>query len=169
LAGPLIVTADFAADDFAWLEGLRRAHYPVEFNRVPVHLTMFQGLPPSTIDGIKHQLAIHSAAPRPRAILAGLMSFTSGVAFRVVSDELEAIRDAIADHFHGLLCGPDAAGWRPHITIQNKVSPKEAKELLDGLGRDFKPRPLGIAALSVHRYRGGRWETLASYSFRGAS
>ena len=169
MAGPLIVTADLAIPDFAWLEGLRRAHYPAEHNRVPAHLTMFQGLPPSAVDEVRRQLALHSAGPPPRATIAGLMNFSNGVAFRVVSDDLEAIRDAIADHFHGLLSSPDAAGWRPHVTIQNKVAPKEAKALLEELEREFRPRPLGIAGLSVHRYRGGPWDTLANYKFRGAS
>jgi hypothetical protein len=169
MAGPLIVTADFATDDYAWLEGLRRAHYPAEHNRVPVHLTMFQGLPPSVAAEIKHQLSVHSAQARPRATIAGLMNFTNGVAFRVVSDELEAIREAIADHFHGLLPAPDAAGWRPHVTIQNKVAPKVAKALLHQLEQEFRPRPLGIAGLCVLHYRGGPWETLATYKFRGAS
>ena len=167
MAGPLIVTADFAPADFAWLEGLRRAHYPAEINRVPVHLTMFQGLPPSAVEEVKGQLKLHSAGPLPRAMIAGLMQFEAGVAFRVVSDDLDSIREAIADHFHGLLSAPDAAGWRPHITIQNKVPPKKARTLLSELERDFRPRPIGIAGLSVHRYRGGPWETLASYRFRG--
>ena len=167
MAGPLIVTAEFAPDDYAWLEGLRRAHYPFDQNRVPVHLTMFQGLPPSAVDEVRHQLAIHSAAPPPRASLAGLMNLSSGVAFRVASDELETIRDAIAGHFHGSLCAPDAAGWRPHITIQNKVPAREAKALLDRLAADFTPRPLGVCGLSVHRYRGGPWETVGAYKFRG--
>ena len=166
MAGPLIVTADFSPSDHGWLEGLRRAHYPAELNRVPVHLTMFQGLPPSAVDEVKQQLALHAAGPPPKAMIAGLMNLSGGVAFRVVSEELEAIREDIADHFHGLLCAPDAAGWRPHITIQNKVSPRAAKELLDRLERDFHPRPLGIAGLTVHRYRGGPWETLANYKFR---
>lgn len=167
MAGPLIVTADFAPPDYAWLEGLRRAHYPAELNRVPVHLTMFQGLPPSALEDVKHQLALHSRRPPPRATIAGLMLFNEGVAFRVVSDELDATRDSIADHFHGLLSGPDAAGWRPHITIQNKVAPRQARALLGELERDFRPRPLGIAGLSVHRYRGGPWETVGTYRFRG--
>jgi hypothetical protein len=169
VTGPLIVTADFAADDFAWLEGLRRAHYPAEQNRVPVHLTMFQGLPPSVVDEVKHQLSLHSAGRPPHATIAGLLNFTNGVAFRVVSVELEAIREAIADHFHGMLSAPDAAGWRPHITIQNKVAAKEARSLFEDLNQDFRPRPLGVSGLSLHRYRGGPWETLAKYQFRGAS
>lgn len=167
MAGPLIVTADFSPADYAWLEGLRRAHYPAEQNRVPVHLTMFQGLPPSAVEEVKQQLSLHSAGPQPKATIAGLMNLSGGVAFRVVSEELEAIRDDIADHFHGLLCAPDAAGWRPHVTIQNKVSPRAARALLDELERDFRPKPLGIAGLTVHRYRGGPWETLATYRFRG--
>jgi len=167
MSGPLIVTADFAAPDFAWLEGLRRRNYPVEHNRVPAHLTMFQGLPPSAVEEVKRQLALHSAEPPPRASIAGLMNLSSGVAFRVVSDELETIRLSIADHFHGLLCAPDAAGWRPHVTIQNKVTTRQAKALLVELERDFRQRPLGISGLSVHRYRGGPWETVGTYPFRG--
>jgi hypothetical protein len=169
MAGPLIVTVDFAPADFAWLEGLRRAHYPADLNRVSAHLTLFQGLPPSAVAEVRHQLALHSAGPPPRATIAGLMNLSNGVAFRVVSDELEAIRESIADHFHGLLCAPDAAGWRPHITIQNKVAPKQAKALLAELERDFHPRPLGISRLALHRYRNGPWETLARYPFRGNS
>ena len=169
MAGPLIVTADFAPPDFAWLEGLRRAHYPAELNRVPVHLTMFQGLPPSAVDEVRRQLALNTAAPAPRAVIAGLMNLGSGVAFRVVSDELEGVREAIADHFHGMLCAPDASGWRPHVTIQNKVPAKQAKALIDQLEDSLRARPLGIAGLSVHRYRGGPWETLSTYKFRGPS
>jgi len=130
---------------------------------------MFQGLPPSAAEEVKQQLALHVAEPPPRATIAGLMNLSSGVAYRVVSDDLEAIRETIADHFHGMLCAPDAAGWRPHITVQNKVPAKQAKQLLDRLEQEFRPRPLGIAGLSVHRYRGGPWETLASYKFRGTS
>jgi hypothetical protein len=169
VAGPLIVTADFTAVDFSWLEGLRRAHYPAEQNRVPVHLTIFHALPPSVEDEAKHQLAIHAAGPPPKAMLAGLMNLGSGVAYRVVSDELESIREAIADHFHGMLSAQDSAGWRPHITIQNKVPAKQAKALLDQLESSFRPRPLAIAGLSLHRYRGGPWESLGCYKFRGAN
>ena len=165
--GALIVTADFAADDFAWLEGLRRAHYPLELNRVPVHLTMFRALPPSASEEAKRQLALQAANPAPRAMIAGLMDLGGGVAFRVTSDDLDAIRDELAEHFHGLLGAQDAGGWRPHITIQNKVRNKQARALLAELERQFHPRPLRIAGLSMHRYLGGPWETVATYRFRG--
>jgi len=167
MPGPLIVTVDFAPADFTWLEGLRRAHYPAERNRVPVHLTLFHALPPSSEEEVRRHLALHAAGPAPPAMIAGLMDLGGGVAFRVVSDDLDSIRNEIADHFHGLLGAQDSAGWRPHVTIQNKVPPKSARALLAELERDFRPRPLGIAGLSLHRYRDGPWETLARYPFRG--
>jgi hypothetical protein len=163
----LVVTADFAPDDFAWLEGLRRRHYPMERNQVPVHLTMFHALPPSALDEAKRQLSLAAALPAPRAELAGLMDLGGGVAFRVVSDELDGIRLEIADHFHGMLTAQDSGGWRPHITIQNKVPPRVARALIAELERGFRPRPLAIGALSLHRYLGGPWETMARYPFRG--
>lgn len=165
----LIVTADFTADDFAWLEGLRRAHFPPERNRVPVHLTMFHALPPSVEEEAKRQLADQAKGRAPRAAIPGLMDLGGGVAFRVVSDELDLMREQIAEHFHGMLSAQDAGGWRPHITIQNKVSGKQARSLLAELEREFRPRPLGIAGLSLHRYLGGPWEEVASYRFRGLS
>jgi hypothetical protein len=163
----LVVTADFAPDDFAWLEGLRRRHYPMERNQVPVHLTLFHALPPSALDEAKRQLALQSARPAPVATIAGLMDLGGGVAFRLVSDELDGIRDELADHFHGLLGARDAGGWRPHITIQNKVSNREARALQTELEREFRPARLGIAGLSLHRYVGGPWEDVGRYPFRG--
>ena len=162
----LIVTAELAPDDFAWLEGLRRAHYPPDRNQVPAHLTLFHALPPSALDEMKRQLALHAAGPRPRAAVAGLMDLGGGVAFRIVSDELDVIRNSIAEHFHGMLGAQDAGGWRPHVTIQNKVAPKAARALLAMLERGFRPRPLGLSGLALHRYLGGPWEPLASYKFR---
>ncbi len=47
MAGALIITAEMAVPDLAWLDQLRRRHYPAERNQVPAHLTMFHALPPS--------------------------------------------------------------------------------------------------------------------------
>jgi hypothetical protein len=57
--------------------------------------------------------------------------------------------------FHGLLGAQDAGGWRPHVTIQNKVPAKEARALISTLERDFRPRPIAIHGLGLHRYSGG--------------
>jgi 2'-5' RNA ligase superfamily len=169
VTGALIVTADLSPPDFAWVDRLRRQHYPGERNTVPAHLTIFQTLAPSALDEARRQLSVASKRPPPKATIAGMMDLGTGVAFRVVSEELDAIREELADHLHGLLSAQDSGGWRPHVTIQNKVKPREAKALLHELKRGFEPRALGISGLSLHRYLDGPWETVARYPFRGVS
>lgn len=163
----LIVTAECGAADFAWLDGLRRRHYPAERNQVAAHLTLFRALPPSVEDEVRRQLAVHASGPPPRAMLSGVMNLGEGVAFRVASYDLDGLRDSLADHFHGLLSAQDDGGWVPHVTIQNKVRPREARALFARLDRDFRSRPLAIAGLGLHRYLGGPWETLGTWPFRG--
>lgn len=88
------------------------------------------------------------------------------MAFRVVSDDLDKIREELASGLHGLLSAQDAGGWRPHVTIQNKVAPKLARELFQSLERGFQSRQLRISGLALHRYLGGPWEPLGNYPFR---
>ena len=168
MAGALIVTAELGKDDFAWLEGLRRAHYPAERNQVQVHLTVFHALPPSSEREVRASLSRLAAEKAPAARIEGLMDLGGGVAFRVVSNGLDLIRAQLADDFHGLLGAQDHGGWRPHITIQNKVAPKLSRALLTSMEKQFVPRPLKIGGLGLHRYLNGPWEKLSAYSFRGS-
>ena len=168
MAGALIVTAELGAADFAWLNGLRRQYYPPERNQIPAHLTMFHAVAPSAERELRGRLADCAAGAAPTALIAGIMDLGGGVALRVVSDELDALRDGLANDLHGLLGAQDTAGWRPHVTIQNKVAPKVARELVRPLEQAFHSRPLRIAGLGLHRYLGGPWETLGVYPFRGS-
>ena len=167
MSGALIVTAAFGAEDFACLNGQRQAFFPPERNQLSAHLTMFHSLPPSVEAEAGRVLAREASAPPPRAIVAGLMNLGRGVAYRIVSDELEAVRRNVADHFHGYLTAQDGQGWRPHVTIMNKAEPAAAKALLRELEAGFTPRPIKVAGLELHRYLGGPWERLGRWSFRG--
>jgi hypothetical protein len=166
MAGALIVTAEIGSADFAWLDGLRRAHYPSERNQVPAHLTMFHALPPSAEAELRGRLGRVTQRQPPKATVAGPMDLGGGVAFRVVSTELDLIREELAADLEGLLGPQDRGGWRPHVTIQNKVAPKVARALMDSLGRSFGSRPLAISGLGLFRYLGGPWERIAVYPFR---
>lgn len=167
MAGALIITAELAAPDQAWLDQLRRAHYPPERNQTPAHLTMFHALPPTVEGEVRRSLARLAAETPPRASIEGLMDLGGGVAFRIVSPDLDAIRRELAVDFHGLLGAQDSGGWRPHVTIQNKVPSREARAVLARMDQDFRPRSLAIAGLGLHRYLGGPWEPVARYPFRG--
>lgn len=166
MAGPLIVIAELAPGDFAWIDALRRAHYPPERNQVAAHLTIFHALPPSAEGELRGRLAQAVRRTPSHATIAGLMDLGGGVAFRVVSPDLDRIREELAEGLHGLLGAQDSGGWRPHITIQNKVAPKTARALEASLERGFSPRPLMVAGLGLYRYLGGPWERIAAYAFR---
>ena len=165
-AAPIIVTALFGKGDAAYFDALRRAHFPPERNQLAAHLTMFHHLPPSLEIELKQRLTGETQrVPAPPARIAGLMSLGRGVAFRIESPELEDIRDRIADAFAPMLTSQDSAGWRPHVTIQNKVEPYQAKALQAELAAEFRPRAVAIAGLAAWWYRGGPWEPLSRHMF----
>lgn len=166
MAGALIITAEIAPRDLAWLDYLRRAYYPADRNHLPAHLTMFHALPPSVEAEVRSTVARNVTGRPPRASIEGLMDLGGGVAFRVVSTDLDLIREELAADLEGLLGPQDRGGWRPHVTIQNKVAPKAARALKDSLERSFAPRSLAIAGLGLFRYLGGPWERIAVYPFR---
>ena len=154
--------------DQAWANSLRRKHYPPERNVVDAHITLFHHLPPSHLPEIKSRLAaLVCECPPPIAHLTEVMMLGSGVAFRVDSAELLSIRDELAHDFCGLLIPQDQARPRLHITVQNKVEPATAKALHAELSNSFRPRLLAISGLAAHYYRGGPWELIARWKFRG--
>ncbi len=166
-AAPIIVLALFGPADFAWLDELRRAHFPPERNLIAAHLTMFHHLPPAIAPELRQRLIADTrGVPRPAARVAGLMSLGGGVALRVESAELAVIRARLADAFAPLLMPQDRAGWRPHVTIQNKVPAAQARALQAELERSFAPRPLAIAGLAAWWYHGGPWAPLSRHMFR---
>ena len=167
MSAPLLVTALFGPGDDGWIQELRRAHYPAERNQVPAHLTLLRHLPPSVESELSRRLGTYAAAPAPRAQVAGILDLGEGTALRVESEELEDIRYDLALALRGLLTPQDMAPWRPHITIQNKVEPREARRLQARLRAGFERRPLAIRGLAVWRYQGGPWEPARQFIFRG--
>ena len=164
---PIIVTALMGAADFAWADGLRRAHFPPERNWLGAHINLFHHLPPSALEEVAGRLKRLGAGPRPAARLTDVMLLGRGVAYRVESPDLLEMRAELADAFAGMLTPQDQAKPRLHITIQNKVTPDAAKALADKLRADFRPRPLVIAGLAAWHYRGGPWEMAMKAMFRG--
>ena len=166
---PIIVAAEFGTADFAWLDGLRRAHFPPERNKIAAHLTLFHHLPPSLLGELDTRLkAATRNVARPAATIGEPMLLGGGVALRVRSDALVRLRADLADAFADMLIPQDRAGWRPHVTIQNKVAPTVARTLHAVLSADPAiARPLQLSGIAIHYYRGGPWEPIARYRFAG--
>jgi hypothetical protein len=128
---------------------------------------MFHALPPSVKDEASSLLKELARGPSPAATVDGLINLGRGVAYRIRSDELADIRQIIADRFTGSMTAQDAANWRPHITVQNKVTPREASALMARLEEAFQPRAVGIHGLALHAYDGGPWLLVGRWPFRG--
>ena len=166
-AAPVIVTAMMGAADQRHFDRLRTTHYPPERNHLPAHITLFHQLPPSCRDELNGLIrTIAADTPPPAATVRDLHSLGRGVAFRIESPELLAIRTRIADRLHGALTAQDRGMPRLHITIQNKVAPEEARVLLAALTGEFRPHRLAIIGLAAHLYRGGPWEPAFARNFR---
>jgi 2'-5' RNA ligase len=98
----------------------------------------------------------------------GLQFFGRGVAIRLASPELLALRARLKDSWESWLTSQDRQTWRPHVTIQNKVPPADAKQLHADLGQTFRPFPILAHGILLWRYEGGPWASLGGFPFAGA-
>jgi 2'-5' RNA ligase superfamily len=167
LTAPIIVSALFGPEDHCWFDAQRKAHFPPDRNVLAAHLTLFHHIPPSVKAELCQRLKNACLKPPPRASITALMSLGRGVAYRVDCPGLECIREELVDAFAPLLMPQDKAGWRAHVTIQNKVESQAAKSLLTTLTATFHPRPLEIAGLAAWWYRDGPWEAIGAWRFGG--
>lgn len=169
IGAPIIITAAMGKGDQAWADALRQAHFPPERNFLKAHITLFHHLPPGALPEIKTRLAAMARENGPPpAMLSEVMLMGRGVAFRVDCPALLAMRDELAEGFAGLLTPQDQIRPRLHITVQNKVEPREAKTLYAELSASFQPRPLAISGLAASYYRAGPWEAIQNWSFSGS-
>ena len=136
---------------------------------MPAHVTLFHALPPSAEDELRQVLALEARAAPVPARLEGLMNLGQGTALAISSPAMLALWERLAERFHGMLTAQDERPPRLHVTIQNKVSPHEAKQLRQSLAATIEPAPFAFAGLALHRYLGGPWEIVHRWSFRGKS
>jgi hypothetical protein len=79
------------------------------------------------------------------------------VAYRLRSAELVGLHRGLQERWWERLSPQDRQGYRPHVTVQNKVSPEVAARTLAQLDRRFVPFPITARALLLWRYDGGPW------------
>ncbi|WGM31789.1 2'-5' RNA ligase family protein [Brevundimonas sp. NIBR11] len=168
-ADPLIVSVGFDASAIACFDRVRRAHFPPELNRIPAHLTLFHHLPGGRIADVCD--AVEDAARRStfQVTVSGLRKLGRGLALSIDSVDLVEVRARLAYRFADVLTPQDRQGFRPHVTIQNKVDPQVAAALHDQLAENFDPWTATVEALLLWRYRGGPWEAAGRFDFSRAA
>ncbi len=163
---PLIVTVALDEGAFAWFDDLRQSHFPRHRNRVPAHLTLFHALPGQYERSIVETLKAACQDRRPFALdVRNPWSLGRGVAYRLGSPDLDDLHQELAEAFAPWLTRQDQAPFRPHITIQNKVEPDEARQLLEHLQLEFEPFHIFAEGLLLWRYLGGPWALVGRFGF----
>jgi 2'-5' RNA ligase len=167
-AEPLILTLQM--DELAQerFDRLRELHFPPERNYLSAHLTLFHRLPGDRKAEISTDLQEICRSCRPLTLTAtGLRSLGRGVAYELSSTKLVALRRDLAKRWGPWLGTQDRQGFKPHVTVQNKVAPETAQTLHENLLARFSPFEVGGVGLSLWRYLGGPWEPVGTYPFGG--
>ncbi len=164
-AAPLILTAHLDAAGFEVLDGLRSRHFPPNLNKVPAHISLFHHLPGAeearvlatvrTATRDTRSFDLRPVAPR---------SLGRGVALAYDSPDLAALRRGLAQEWAPWLTAQDRQGFKPHVTIQNKVEAATARALLAALD-GVAPPPCRVEGMTVWRYLGGPWKRVATCRF----
>ena len=162
---PLILTLKLDAAAFGRLDALRREHFPAALNRLSAHLTLFHHLPGERLADVGADLAAVAACAPLRLRASGLRLLGRGVAVDVESSGLMEVRRELARRWSQHLSAQDRQGFRPHVTIQNKVDPADARALRDTLADGFAPWEATGEALQLWRYLGGPWAAEGEWPF----
>ncbi|MBG8551996.1 2'-5' RNA ligase family protein [Hymenobacter guriensis] len=167
---PLILTLTLDATSQAYFDELRRQHFPPARNFLAAHLTLFHHLSGNALPQLTNQLTdvAQSTAPLPLAV-TGLQFLGQGVAFRLENEELRTLHRRLQQVWQETLTPQDRQPLRPHVTVQNKVAPAEARTLHEQLSAGFTPFGTTGTGLHLWAYRNGPWESLAEFVFTGAS
>jgi hypothetical protein len=159
---PLILTLRLDTDSQAFFNEQRKLYFPTERNYLEAHLSLFHQLPneKEVFDFLKN-LDISAFQLQ----VTGLMNLGAGVAYRVDSPELIALRKSIAGQFSSYLIPQDQQGFRPHITVMNKSTPELARALLAELSVDFQQFSITATGLDLWSYLGGPWRHEQTFFF----
>lgn len=165
---PLIVTLVPDPASHALFDRLRTAHFPPERLLVGAHVTMFHALPGSEFDAVADILARAAAATRPMPFTAtGPVALSRrGVAIALDCPSAKGLKRRLAGEFDFALTPQDRGGMRPHVTIQNKVTPDVAGMTLATVRAGWSPRQGTFRGLALWRYLGGPWEPAGDWTFR---
>lgn len=165
-----MVTLEIDDEAQARFDRERAALFAPGRTRVGAHVTLFHAVPAAQEPAVLAALSAAAAAREPFAVeVFELMPLGRGVAYRLRSAELLTLHRELQSSWWDGLSPQDRQGFRPHVTVQNKVSPEVAVSTLAQLRQAFEPFEITARALRLWRYEGGPWTGLARFALGAAS
>jgi 2'-5' RNA ligase len=164
---PLILTLKLDQQTFSYFDQLRRQHFPPEKNFLAAHITLFHRLPSDQESSIQQTLQKFCAHTSVLSLTFPKLRFLGkGVAVEVDCPELIQLRQQLAKNWNGWLSRQDQQGYRPHITLQNKSTANEARQLYNQLANNWKLFGGNGEGLLLWYYKGGPWELVREFAFK---
>ena len=152
----------------AWFEEQRQRYYPPALNRIPAHVSLFHALPGDS--SVRYVLGEAARGARSFAMqVTGVRSMGRGVLYALDAPPLLTMHGKLAEAFQTYLTPQDKQPLRPHVVVQNKVEPAEAKALLAVLQAGFLRRTVQAVGLDWWEYLGGSWRLLERFGFGGSA
>lgn len=163
---PLILTLKLDQQSFDSLNNLRQKYFPSERNFLHAHVTLFHALPGEHEQSIKQTLPDVCAATTILPVEFPKLRFLGkGVAVEIECAEIVGLRKKLAVTWNDWLTAQDRQNIKPHVTIQNKVTPNAARQLFDRLAPDWKMADGRGEGLQLWQYLGGPWKLVEDFSF----
>ncbi len=168
MSSPLIITAKIDAASFDFFDDLRRRYFPPERNFLSAHITLFHHLPGDEIAAVEKNLAeIVSERPPIKLDFPGVRFLGRGTAVEITAPELIALRTKLANGWQEFLTAQDQQKFKPHITVQNKTEPAQAKITYENLKTEWQSRTGTAVGLQLWHYLGGPWRLANEFIFSG--
>lgn len=166
ICAPLILTLKLDAESFAFFDTLRQKYFPATRNFLSAHVTLFHKLPGSQREQIENDLSVLCSRYQPFTLCFSQWRFLGhGTAIEVESIELSQLRDELKNKWNEWLTKQDLQKFKPHITVQNKVTPNTAQLLFDELTAAWtNSNGVGIG-LELWHYLDGPWKLAEEYAF----
>jgi 2'-5' RNA ligase len=163
---PIIAALHTDEESQKTFQDARDRWFPPRLNQVPAHLTLFHHLPGEDPEETASLVEEVCRSRGPFTLSAGkLVELGGGFAYALPSDELSAVRKAIAERFEGRLTRQDASGFRAHVTVQNKVTAETAKLCMAEHERGAEPFEVRAKGVKLWFYDGGPWEAFRTIPF----
>lgn len=161
---PYILTLS-VGETAAFFNRQRQLYFPATMNFLQAHLTLFHYLPLSTHEIIASLQSVITEIHSFTVHVVNVVSIGKGVAYKMESKELQLLHSRLQQLWKPVLKPQDQQKLWPHITIQNKVTPTQAKELLAKLKIEFQPFSFIAEGLSLWEYLGGPWRFVETIGF----
>jgi hypothetical protein len=161
---PLVITVALDADAQERFDAARTRWFPPGRTEVGAHLTMFPTVPGEQEEQVRVDLVRAAGPPFPIGV-AGVLPLGGGAAYALASPELVRRHRVLQQLWWPHLTEQDRQGLRPHVTVQNEVSPAEARATLTVLRRSFRPYHVRAEGYVLWRYDDGPWAELARIPF----